>query len=59
MHAEKLSKLYTNQVEALEKYRGKRHKLTVEKLNVESGGQAIVGNVQHTVERSTNEKNDN
>lgn len=58
-HAEKLTKLYTEQVEALEKYRGKRHhKMTVEHVNVEPGGQAIVGDVHHSGGTSNSKKND-
>ena len=47
-HAEKLSSIFTKQVEALDKHRGKgRQKITVEHVTVEAGGQAIVGEV-HT-----------
>ena len=46
-HAAKLQTLYTNQVAALDKHRGKgQQKVTVEHVNVASGGQAIVGNVK-------------
>lgn len=45
-HAEKLAALYVKQLEALDKHRGKgQQKITVEHVNVEAGGQAIVGNV--------------
>ena len=45
-HAEKLMAVYTKQIEALNKHRGKgQQKITVKHVNVESGGQAIVGNV--------------
>lgn len=48
-HAEKLTKLYTDQIDALQKYRGNRlHSVTVEQVNVEAGGQAIVGDVHHS-----------
>ncbi|PXW67932.1 hypothetical protein C7964_10421 [Loktanella sp. PT4BL] len=46
-HAEKLMALYTKQLATLDKHRGKgQQKVTVEYVNVESGGQAIVGNVE-------------
>lgn len=46
-HAHKLMTLYTNQLEALNKHRGKgQQRVTVEHVNVEAGGQAIVGNVE-------------
>lgn len=47
-HAHKLMTLYTQQLATLNKHRGKgQQKVTVEHVNVEPGGQAIVGNVQH------------
>jgi hypothetical protein len=46
-HATKLLGLYTRQLEALDKHRGKgQQKITVEHVNVHAGGQAIVGNVE-------------
>lgn len=46
-HAEKLMAVYTKQIEALNKHRGKgQQKITVKYVNVESGGQAIVGSVE-------------
>ena len=46
--AEKLMSLYVKQLAALDKHRGKgQQKVTVEHVNVASGGQAIVGNVSH------------
>lgn len=46
-HAQKLMMLYTQQMTALNKHRGKgQQKVTVEHVNVASGGQAIVGNVE-------------
>lgn len=46
-HAAKLTAIYTRQIEALDKHRGKgRQKITVEHVNVHAGGQAIVGNVE-------------
>jgi hypothetical protein len=46
-HAQKLMALYTQQMTALNKHRGKgQQKVTVEHVNVASGGQAIVGNVE-------------
>ena len=45
-HAEKLMAVYTKQIEALNKHRGKgQQKITVKHVNVEAGGRAIVGNV--------------
>lgn len=45
-HAEKLMTLYTQQLAALDKHRGKgQQKITVERVTVQSGGQAIVGNI--------------
>lgn len=45
-HAHKLMTLYTQQLATLNKHRGKgQQKVTVEHVNVEAGGQAIVGNV--------------
>jgi len=46
-HAMKLMSLYMRQVEVLDKHRGKgQQKVTVEYVNVEAGGQAIVGQVE-------------
>jgi hypothetical protein len=46
-HAHKLMTLYARQLAALNKHRGKgQQKVTVEYVNVESGGQAVVGNVE-------------
>ncbi|MGJ8588261.1 MAG: hypothetical protein ACSHXW_08910 [Yoonia sp.] len=46
-HAMKLMTLYTQQLATLNKHRGKgQQKVTVEYVNVEPGGQAIVGNVE-------------
>jgi hypothetical protein len=46
-HAHKLMSLYTLQLAALNKHRGKgQQKVTVEHVNVAAGGQAIVGNVE-------------
>lgn len=45
-HAAKLMSIYVQQLEALDKRRGKgQQKITVEHVNVHAGGQAIVGNV--------------
>ncbi|NNL19292.1 MAG: hypothetical protein HKP37_11180 [Boseongicola sp.] len=45
-HAQKLMTLYTKQLETLNKHRGKgQQKVTVEHVNVQAGGQAIVGSV--------------
>lgn len=46
--ANKLSRTYATQMEALNRYRGKgQQKMTVEHVHVHAGGQAIVGNVNH------------
>ena len=46
-HAAKLMALYSQQVAALDKHRGKgQQKVTVEHVHVAAGGQAIVGNVE-------------
>jgi hypothetical protein len=43
-HAEKLMNIYTRQIEALDKRRGRgQQKITVEHVTVQAGGQAIVG----------------
>lgn len=45
-YAGKLSRTFTMQIEALNRYRGKgQQKMTVEHVHVNSGGQAIIGNV--------------
>lgn len=45
-NAQKLMTLYTQQLAALDKHRGKgQQKIIVERVTVQSGGQAIVGNV--------------
>jgi hypothetical protein len=44
--ANKLTRSYTAQMEALNRYRGKgQQKMTVEHVHINSGGQAIIGNV--------------
>jgi hypothetical protein len=49
-HAHKLMSLYTQQLAALNKHRGKgQQKVTVEHVNVAAGGQAIVGNIETSV----------
>ena len=46
-HAQKLMTLYAKQLETLNKHRGKgQQKVTVEHVNVQAGGQAIVGSVE-------------
>ena len=46
-HAHKLMTLYTQQLVALDKHRGKgQQKVTVEHVHVHPGGQAVVGNVE-------------
>ena len=45
-HAAKLLAIYTRQIEALNKHRGKgQQKVTVEHVHVEAGAQAVVGNI--------------
>jgi len=45
-YATKLMRTHTAQIEALTRYRGKgQQKMTIEHVTVQSGGQAIVGNV--------------
>jgi hypothetical protein len=46
-HATKLLSIYSRQIEVLNKHRGKgQQKVTVEYVNVESGGQAVVGHIE-------------
>jgi len=46
-HASKLLSLYSRQIEVLNKHRGKgQQKVTVEYVNIEAGGQAVVGHVE-------------
>ena len=46
-HAAKFLSIYSRQIEVLNKHRGKgQQKVTVEYVNVESGGQAVVGHVE-------------
>lgn len=46
-HASKLLSMYSRQIEVLNRHRGKgRQKVTVEYVNVEAGGQAIVGHIE-------------
>ena len=48
--AGKLSRTFTMQMEALNRYRGKGgQKMTVEHVHINSGGQAIIGNVTKNV----------
>lgn len=45
--ANKLARTYATQMEALQRYRGKgQQKMVIEHVNVSSGGQAIIGNVE-------------
>ena len=45
-YANKLSRTFTMQMEALNRYRGKGgQKMTVEHVHINSGGQAIIGNI--------------
>ena len=45
--AQKMMALYTRQLEALNRHRGKgQQKVTVEYVNVEAGAQAIVGSLE-------------
>jgi hypothetical protein len=50
-NAQRLLSLYTQQLAALDKHRGKGQKITVERVQVASGGQAIVGDVHALAER--------
>ena len=51
--ANKLARTYTMQMEALNRYRGKgQQKMTVEHVHINSGGQAIIGNVNSTKKAS-------
>lgn len=51
--ANKLARTYTMQIEALSRYRGKgQQKMTVEHVHINSGGQAIIGNVSSTKKAS-------
>ena len=51
-HAQKMMGLYTRQLAALDKHRGKgQQKVTVEHVHVESGGQAIVGHVDAAAQK--------
>jgi hypothetical protein len=46
-HGERLSRIYAQQVDTLNKHRGKgQQKVTVEHVTVNAGGQAVVGNVE-------------
>lgn len=46
-HATKLLSIYSRQIEVLDKHRGKgQQKMIVEYVNVEAGGQAVVGHVE-------------
>ncbi len=46
-HAEKLTSIYTHQMAALDKHRGKgQQKVTVEYVHVAAGGQAMVGHIE-------------
>jgi hypothetical protein len=48
--ATKLSRTYMAQMEALKKYRGKgQQKITVEHVNINEGGKAIIGDINNTV----------
>jgi len=45
--ANKLARTYTMQMESLQRYRGKgQQKMVIEHVNVNSGGQAVIGNVE-------------
>lgn len=46
-HAAKLLSIYSRQIEVLNKHRGKgQQKITVKYVNVQAGGQAVVGNIE-------------
>jgi len=45
----KLTRSFTSQMEALREYRnGGEQKVTVQHVNVNEGGQAVVGNIRQT-----------
>jgi hypothetical protein len=51
--ANKLSRTWATLVEALNRYRGKgQQKVTVEHVHVHAGGQAMVGNIESSRDRS-------
>ena len=51
-HAAKLMSIFTKQLETLNRNRGKgQQKITIEHVNVESGGQAMVGNFEADAKR--------
>jgi hypothetical protein len=57
--AQKLMTLYTKQLATLDKHRGKgQQKVIVEHVNVEPGGQAIVGHVETGQTKETAESSD-
>jgi len=46
-HAERLMRIYNQQVDTLNKHRGKgQQKVTVEHVTVNEGGQAVVGSLE-------------
>lgn len=54
--ATKLVRTYTMQMEALNRYRGKgQQKITVEHVSINSGGKAVIGNINSTKEIKTQE----
>ena len=53
-HAEKLLRLYMDQVKALNKQRGRGdQKMVIEHVNIAAGGQAIVGQVENSPKGKT------
>jgi len=57
--ANKLFRTYTAQMEALNRHRGTiSHPLVVGSVNVNDGGQAIVGSVQRSDSESTSRNNE-
>ena len=58
-HAERLTSNYARQLEALDKHRDKdKQKITVEHVNVHTGGQAIVGEVNASGEAADGSRDD-
>mgnify|MGYP000899614677 CR=1 FL=1 len=56
-HGEKFLRLYMEQIKALDKHRGKGdQKMTIEHVNVEPGGKAIVGQVNSNSRKKKKEK---
>ena len=56
-NAQKMFRLYLDQVKALNKLQGRSdQKVVIEHVNVEAGGQAIVGNIEQHQRKKNGEK---